>query len=162
MFHKYKYITNTDVTPEDRVITAMDKLSQELRGNPPEHLSDTTLEQLTTFGNILKLKSADKYECGLTELHRLPTPPLFLRPYVPPLTPPRVPTGTEIPSPPPKVKPSRRLPADVVPENRIGYEVPPTVPNPHVSFQPKIPATPPRVEPPRRSAILADLVRQEE
>ena len=28
VFHKHKYITNPDVTPEDRVITAMGKLSQ--------------------------------------------------------------------------------------------------------------------------------------
>ena len=28
VFHKYKYITNPDVTPEDRVIIAMDRMSQ--------------------------------------------------------------------------------------------------------------------------------------
>ena len=68
-------------------------------------------------------------------------PPFLFRPPVPPLTPPKVPTDTENPSPPPRMKPSRILPADVVPSKRIGI--------------------PPRLEPPRRSEILAELVRQE-
>ena len=75
VLHKHKYITNPDVTPEDRVIAEMDRMSQELKENPPEHISNTTLEQLTTLGNILKQKI--KYECGLPTPHRLPTPPLF-------------------------------------------------------------------------------------
>ena len=151
VFHKHKYITNPDVTLEYRVIAAMDKMSQELKVNPPDHLSDTTLEQLTTLGNILKLKSADTYECALPAPHRLPTP----RPPIPLLTPPRVPTGIENPSTYPRVKPGRRLPADVVPEKKIGYEVPRKLPNPHVLFQPKHLATHPRVEPPQRSARIA-------
>ena len=61
VFHKHKYINNPDVTPEDQVIAAMDRMSQELKGNPPEHLSNTTLEQLTTLGKILKPKRVDKY-----------------------------------------------------------------------------------------------------
>ena len=60
VFHKHKYITNHDVAPEDRVIAEMDTMSQELKGNPPEHLSNTTLEQVTTLGNILKQKIAYK------------------------------------------------------------------------------------------------------
>ena len=56
MFHKHKYITNTDVTPYYRVIVAMDRMSKELKENLPEHLNDTILEQLTTLGNILKQK----------------------------------------------------------------------------------------------------------
>ena len=35
VFHKHKYITTPDVTPEDRVILAMKIMSQELKGNPP-------------------------------------------------------------------------------------------------------------------------------
>ena len=55
VFQKHKYITNPDVTPEDRVITAMGKLSQEIRGNACNNqLSDTTLDQLTRLGEILK------------------------------------------------------------------------------------------------------------
>ena len=120
----------------------MDRMSQELKGNPPENLSDTTLEQLTTLGNIIKLKSVVMYECGLPTLHLLPTPPLFIQPTVNPLTPPRVPTGKEIPSPSPRVKPSRILPADVVQEERIDL--------------------PQRVEPPQHSARIAELVSLEE
>ena len=115
-------------------------MSQELKENPPDHLRDPTLEQLTTLGNILKQNF--KYESGLPAPHRLPTPPLFSLPPVPPFTPPRVPNGTENPSPPPRVKPNQRLPADAVPGNSIG--------------------TPPRVGPPRRSARLSELLRQEE
>ena len=84
VFHKHKYITNTDVTPEGRVIAAMDRISQELNVNPPEHRINTALEQLTTLGNILKLKSAENYECGLPAPHRLPTPPLFFDHPFPP------------------------------------------------------------------------------
>ena len=54
----------------------MERISQELKVNPPEHLNNTTLEQLTTLGNILKLKSADEYECGMPEPYRVPTPPI--------------------------------------------------------------------------------------
>ena len=68
-------------------------------------------------------------------------PTIFSRPPVPPLTYPRVPNGIENPSPPPRVKPNRILPANAVPANRIG--------------------TTPRVGPPRRSERLAELVRQE-
>ena len=142
VFHKHKYITNPDVTPEDRFIAEMDRMSQELEENPLEHLSNTKLEQLTTLDNILKQKSAYKNECGLPASHRLPTPPLFYRPHVPPLTPPRVPNATENTSQPPRVKPNRKLPSDAVPANRI--------------------KKPPRVGPSQRSAILVELVRQEE
>ena len=51
VFHKHKYITNPDVTPEDRVMAAMSKLSQEISGRAcNNHLSNTTLEQLTHCG----------------------------------------------------------------------------------------------------------------
>ena len=43
-------------------MAAMDNLSQELKGKPPEHLSETTLEQLTTLGNILKRNIEDEDE----------------------------------------------------------------------------------------------------
>ena len=69
VLHKHKYITNPDVTPEDRVIVAMDMMSQELKENLPEHLSNTTLEQLTTLGNIIKQKIVYKNECGLPAPH---------------------------------------------------------------------------------------------
>ena len=107
VFHKHKYITNPDVTPEDRVISEMYRMSQELEGNPPEHLNNTTLEQLTTLDNILKQKIAYKNECGLPASHHLPTPTLFSQPPVPPLTHPRVPNATENPSQPQRVKPNR-------------------------------------------------------
>ena len=55
VFHKHKYITNNDVTPEDRVIATMSKLSQEISGRAcNNHLSNMTLDQLTRLGKILK------------------------------------------------------------------------------------------------------------
>ena len=102
VFQKHKYITNPDMKPEDRVISAMDNLSQELREMPPEHLSKTTLGQLTTLVNIIKqniegkdkqykiaqqkqdahqqlqqLALEDKFGCGLTLPIILPNPKLF-------------------------------------------------------------------------------------
>ena len=38
VFHKHKYITNTDITPEDRVIAASGKLTDTLKGRIPPHL----------------------------------------------------------------------------------------------------------------------------
>ena len=60
VFHKHKYLTNPGVTPEDRVIAAMGKLSQELGGKKTNHLSETTLDQLTSLGEILKKRIEDK------------------------------------------------------------------------------------------------------
>ena len=54
VFHKHKYITNPGVTPDDQGIAAMGKLSQELGGKKNNHLSKTTLDQLTSLGKILK------------------------------------------------------------------------------------------------------------
>ena len=54
VFHKHSYLTNPGVTLEDRVITSMVKLSQELGGKKTNHLSETTLDQVTSLGKILK------------------------------------------------------------------------------------------------------------
>ena len=63
VFHKHKYITNPDITPEDRVIASMIKLSQEISGRAcNNHLSDTTLDQLTRLGKILKKRIEDEEE----------------------------------------------------------------------------------------------------
>ena len=50
VFHKHKYITNTDVTPEDCVIAAAGKLAYELKGCITLHLSETTLDQFSALG----------------------------------------------------------------------------------------------------------------
>ena len=54
VFHKHKYLTNPGVTPEDRFIVAMGKLSQELGGKKTNNLSETTLDQLTSLGKFTK------------------------------------------------------------------------------------------------------------
>ena len=54
VFHKHKYITNPDITPEERVIAATGILSEELKGCIPSHISETTLRQLEQIGTILK------------------------------------------------------------------------------------------------------------
>ena len=43
VFHKHKYITNPDITPEDRVIAADGKLVDTTKGCIPPHLSETIL-----------------------------------------------------------------------------------------------------------------------
>ena len=81
------------MTLEDRFIAAMDNLSQELKGKPPERLNKTTLQQLTTLGNILKLNIEDEDEQQK------------IAQSVPSRAPPRVPTNTEnLLPPPPRVK----------------------------------------------------------
>ena len=54
VFHKHKYITNMDVTPEDCVIAAAGKLAYELKGRITLHLSESTLDQLKLIWAILK------------------------------------------------------------------------------------------------------------
>ena len=56
VFHKHKYITNPDITPEDRVISEDGKLADSLKGSMPPHLSETTIDQLDHIGTILKHK----------------------------------------------------------------------------------------------------------
>ena len=63
LFHKHKYITNPDVTPEDRVKAAMSKMSQKISDRAcNNHLSDTTLHHLTRLGEILQKWVEDKEE----------------------------------------------------------------------------------------------------
>ena len=80
-FHKHKYLTNLDVTPEEQVIAELENMSQELKGKQPKHLSKTTLEQLTKLRNILKQKIEDKDEQQK------------IAKWIPSTTPPRVPTN---------------------------------------------------------------------
>ena len=53
---------NPGVTPEDQVIEAMGKLSQDLGGKKTNHISETTLDQLTSLGEILKKRIEDEEE----------------------------------------------------------------------------------------------------
>ena len=76
MFHKNKYITNTDITPEDQVISAAGQLTDELKGSMPPHLSETSLEQLDRIGTILKqgrTQMVQQHPPGNTP--NTPTPP---------------------------------------------------------------------------------------
>ena len=67
VFHKHKYITNPGFTPEDRVIAAMGKLSQELGGKKTNHISETNLDQLTSLGEITKKRIEDEEEQDRSE-----------------------------------------------------------------------------------------------
>ena len=53
VFQKHKYITNPDITPEDRFIVAAGKLEDELKGCMPPHIREITLEQLEHIRTIL-------------------------------------------------------------------------------------------------------------
>ena len=43
VFQKHKYITNPEITPEDRVIAAAGNLADELKGHTIPHISETIL-----------------------------------------------------------------------------------------------------------------------
>ena len=43
VFHKHKYITNPDITPEDRVIAAAGNLAETIKGCMLTNLSETVL-----------------------------------------------------------------------------------------------------------------------
>ena len=62
IFHKHKYLINSSVTATKLVIAAMGKLSQDLGGNKTNHLSETTLDQLTSLGDMIKKRIEDKEE----------------------------------------------------------------------------------------------------
>ena len=146
LFHKHKYITNPDVTPEDRVKSAMSKMSQKISDRAcNNHLSDTTLDQPTGLGEILKKRIKDKEEQdqkthqsisqtirrsaridagnGLPVPRKLSKPTLLFRPPSAAAAPPRVPTTA-------------------APITYFGSDLPK--------------ATPPRVQPPQRSPRLAE------
>ena len=53
-FHKHKYITNSSVTPEDRVMATEGKLAANLKGHMVNHLIKKALQQLERLGTILK------------------------------------------------------------------------------------------------------------
>ena len=77
VFNKHKYITNTDVTPEDRVISAAGKLEDDLKGCMPPHLSESTPNQLERIGTILDIgwmQKVQQYPPGKTPTS--PPPPL--------------------------------------------------------------------------------------
>ena len=54
VFRKHKYITNLDITLDERVIAATSKLADALKGCMLPHLIETTLEQLDRIRTILK------------------------------------------------------------------------------------------------------------
>ena len=62
IFHKHKYLIIPGVTTEKLVIAEKGKLSQDLGGNKTNHLSETTLDQFTSLGNIIKKRIEDKEE----------------------------------------------------------------------------------------------------
>ena len=146
VFHKHKYITNPDVTPEDRVKAAMSKMSQKISDRVcNNHLSNTTLYQPTRLGEILQKRIKDEEEQdqkthqsisqmirrsaridagnGLPVPRKLSNPTLPFRPPAAAAAPPRVTTTA-------------------VPINYFGSDLPT--------------ATPPRVQPPRRPPRLAE------
>ena len=154
-FHKQKYLTNLGVTPEDRVIAAMGKLSQELGGKKTNHISETKLDQLTSLGEILKKRIEDEEEQDRSARqsnnqtilqstqHKFSNRnfPIATKPY------PRFPDTTPTTSKPrtaPDITPAARFPR----VSPLQQTPSPTAISP--------PTTPPRVQPQRRSPRLAE------
>ena len=54
VFHNHMYITNTNVTPEDRVMATAGKLAAKLKGCMANHFSEMVLKKLEQLGTILK------------------------------------------------------------------------------------------------------------
>ena len=50
VYHKHKYLTTPTVTDADRVLAAAQKLSEEIKGRMPQHLSATNLEVVEIGG----------------------------------------------------------------------------------------------------------------
>ena len=71
VYHKHKYLTTPTVTPADRVLAAAQKLSEEIKGRMPQHLSTTNLDHLERLGNILKQRMPQ-----VDDTTTQPTPPL--------------------------------------------------------------------------------------
>ena len=77
VFHIHKYLTNPAVTPSDRIIAAANKLANDIKGQMPYHLINTSLEHLERLGTILKQR--------MSQINALPTK--FLIPQYPTTTP---------------------------------------------------------------------------
>ena len=75
VFHKHKYITSPDITPEDRVIAAAGKLENTPKGRLTPHLSETILDQLERIGTILKHERAQTVQPNTPRIPPNPPPP---------------------------------------------------------------------------------------
>ena len=75
VFHKHKYITNPDITPGDRVISAAGKLSDTLKGRMIPHLSETILEKLEHIGTTLKHERTHTVQPKTPRIPPNPPPP---------------------------------------------------------------------------------------
>ena len=77
VFHKHKYITNPDITPESRVIAAAGNLSDTIKGCMPPHLSETILEKLKRIRIILKHEQTQTFHTNTLRIppNPPPTPP---------------------------------------------------------------------------------------
>ena len=76
VFHKHKYITNPDITSEDRVIAADGKLEDTLDGRMLPHLIETILEQLERIGTILNHEQTQTVHPNMPRIPPNPPPPL--------------------------------------------------------------------------------------
>ena len=77
VFHKHKYITNPDITPEDRVIEAAGKLVDTLKGHMQPHFSETILEKLEHIGTILKHEQTHTVQPNMPRIPPNPPPPPY-------------------------------------------------------------------------------------
>ena len=75
VFHKHEYITNLDITNEDRVIAASVKFAYALKGCMSPHLSGTTLEQLERIRTIRKHERTQTVHPNLHKIPLNPPPP---------------------------------------------------------------------------------------
>ena len=132
VFHKHKYITNPDITYEDRVISAARKLADTLKGRMSPHLSETILNQLERIGTILKDERTQKVNTNTPRIPTNPTPPphrthpAYIPVRVTPTPEPLTTTLTSSIVPPPRVMtPPRVPPPTVAPPPRV--VTPPTV-----------------------------------
>ena len=75
VFQKHKYITNPDITPEDRVIVAAGKLADTLKVLMPPHLSENILYQLERIGTILKHERTQTVQPNTPRIFPNPPPP---------------------------------------------------------------------------------------
>ena len=75
VFHKHKYITNREITPEDWVIAAAGKLEGTIKGCMPPHPSETILEQLERIWTILKHEWTQTVQPDTPRISPNPPPP---------------------------------------------------------------------------------------
>ena len=163
VFHKHKYISNPTVTAADAVIAAASNLAAVLKGKLPQHLKESSLNELTRLSTIFSQAATGTSEPPAIQQAKPSESPTKLPATNPHRRSPRLTTTVTkngliaasprqpiaAPKNPPIPPPRQHITAPQPPSPRV-LPLPPSI-----SMRRRVTPPAPRVETPRRSPRLA-------